>query len=202
MNAPSVSWACFASPVSLEMPVGEDPAYDPEFLRLGKELESGGSVQGRVTNWAFVEAECSRILRERAKDVRAASWLVVAKANLSGWSGAADGLSGYAAFVERFWSAAHPRRARGRVGFVAWLGMVSRERSASTWSVRRIALFSAKSRRSSPSWMRPSTRFSTTPTRAPLPSSASSESELHPFPTTSPHRRRPLRNPPPHLSRL
>ena len=121
MNAASASWECFAAPVSSDVPVGRDPAYDPDFLRLGKEMERSRSIQGAATDWALVEAESARLLRDHAKDVRAASWLVVAMANISGWNGAAEGLAGYAVFVERFWNAAHPQRARARVGFVAWL---------------------------------------------------------------------------------
>ena len=121
MTAVNGSRACFTSPVSPETPVGQDPAYDPAFLRLGKEMESNRSIQGRATDWTLVEGESARILRDQAKDFRAASWLVVAKAHLAGWSGAADGLAGYSAFVECFWDGAYPQRARARAGLVAWL---------------------------------------------------------------------------------
>ncbi|MGO8992066.1 MAG: TssA family type VI secretion system protein [Polyangiaceae bacterium] len=122
MNAGSPSWEeCFTAPVSAAAPVGDDPAYDPEFLRLSKEMEQSRSIQGQVTNWTLVQAESARLLRDRAKDLRAASWLVVATAHLSGWAGVAAGLAGYAAFVERFWPTAHPQRARARTSFVAWL---------------------------------------------------------------------------------
>jgi ImpA, N-terminal, type VI secretion system len=121
MTAANASRACFTSPVSSEMPAGQDPAYDQAFLRLGKEMESSRSIQGRSTDWSLVEAESTRILRDQAKDFRAASWLVVAKAHQAGWSGAADGLAGYAAFVRHFWDAAYPQRGRARAGLVAWL---------------------------------------------------------------------------------
>ena len=104
--------------------IGEDPSYAPEFLELAAAV-ADRTVQGQATNWTQVERASSAFL-ETCKDVRAMTWLALAKSRTRGYEGATEGLALYREFVERFWERAHPKpRGRVRANFVAtlWEGL-------------------------------------------------------------------------------
>ncbi|HEY2514793.1 MAG TPA: type VI secretion system protein TssA, partial [Polyangiaceae bacterium] len=103
-------------------PVAEsDLTYRPAYQQLAEEVEKGRSLAGGTTDWRWVAGEGTRILREEAKDLRAASWVVVALANLEGWPGAAEGLEAYGALLEQFWDSMVPSRPRARATLADWV---------------------------------------------------------------------------------
>ena len=105
--------------------IGEDPSYAPDFLELAAAVEDRTIQGGQPTDWLAVAREAERLL-DRCKDVRAMTWLALARARTRGWGGAREGLEDYLAFVERFWDRAYPAaRGRTRANFVAllWAGL-------------------------------------------------------------------------------
>ena len=111
----------FAAPLGGPAVAESDLTYRPAYQQLAEEVEKGRSLAGGTTDWRFVAAEGSRILREEAKDLRAASWVVVALANLEGWRGASEGLAAYGDFLEQSWESMVPERPRARATLADWL---------------------------------------------------------------------------------
>ena len=106
------------APIGGANPAGRDVGYEPTFEKLAAELEKVTAVAGELPDWGFVRRESARILREESeKDLRVASWWVASAGVLDGWPAAAEGVSTYQAFVDRFWNEmVFPPQARAREG--------------------------------------------------------------------------------------
>jgi type VI secretion system protein VasJ len=111
-----------AAPLAGETPVGRDLTYDPSFQALQAEVDKATALEGQPVDWRSVQRDCIRLLREETKDLRCASWLVVATTHLEGWSGTARALVIYRALIEAHWDAMYPpaKRTRARVASVEW----------------------------------------------------------------------------------
>jgi type VI secretion system protein VasJ len=111
----------FSVPLSgTALPEGEF-TYRPGFDLLSTEIEKARSVNAVTTDWRLVLDEGTRLLQEEGKDLRVASWVVVASAHLTGWAGALDGVTALAALIEGSWGTLFPSRPRGRVASIEWL---------------------------------------------------------------------------------
>jgi type VI secretion system protein VasJ len=111
------------APLAGAAAVGRDLTYEPSFQSLQTEVEKANALSGATVDWRRVHDDCVRLLREETKDLRCASWLVIATAHLEGWSSAAKALDLYKALIETHWDAMYPavKRLRARVGLVEWL---------------------------------------------------------------------------------
>ncbi|MCL2778319.1 MAG: type VI secretion system protein TssA [Polyangiaceae bacterium] len=109
--------------ISADAPAGKDLAYDPRFERLSAELEKLSALTAEAPDWAYVIAECERVLRDDSKDLRAMTWLAVAKAQVQGWRGVAEGIALCVALSKAYWPLLHPplKRIRARAGQIDWL---------------------------------------------------------------------------------
>ena len=109
--------------ISADAPAGKDLAYDPRFERLSAELEKLSTLTAATPDWAYVIAECERVLRDESKDLRAMTWLAVAKSQVQGWRGVAEGIALCVALSKAYWPLLHPplKRIRARAGQVDWL---------------------------------------------------------------------------------
>lgn len=102
-------WDKWLSPISGDSPVGEDPGYDDDFQQMREEINK---LSGIDTGLMCELAE--RLLCTRCKDVRVATWYIWARLHRDGESGLAEGLSLFAALVNRFGDALLPARANSR----------------------------------------------------------------------------------------
>jgi type VI secretion system protein VasJ len=111
------------APLAGDTTVGRDLTYEPSFQSLQTEVEKANALSGASVDWRRVHDDCIRLLREETKDLRCASWLVVATAHLEGWSSVAKSLELYRALIEAHWDAMYPaaKRVRARVGIVEWV---------------------------------------------------------------------------------
>jgi len=134
------------APISDVAPSGEDLSFSADFDAVSEArraddptLEQGEWVTDlKSADWPGVAHRCEKLLRDRSKDLRLASWLAEAQTQTSAFAGLADGFRLMAGLLERFWDDVHPQIEDGdleqRVGNIAWLLT-----SAEQW-VRRLPL--------------------------------------------------------------
>lgn len=121
------------APISDVSPTGEDLSFSADFDAVVEArraddptLEQGEWVTDlKSADWPGVAHRCSKLLRERSKDLRLASWFAEAQMQTLSFAGLADGLRVMTGLLERYWDEVHPQVEDGdleqRVGNVAWL---------------------------------------------------------------------------------
>ena len=109
-------WQAWLQPISADSAVGEDPGYDDDFQRMREEVNklSGADVE-QVVHLA------EKLLRQRCKDLRVATYYLWARLHAHGETGLADGLSLLAALVERYAGEVLPVRSNSRKLALEWL---------------------------------------------------------------------------------
>lgn len=121
------------APISDVSPAGEDLSFSADFDAVVEArraddptLEQGEWITDlKSADWPGVAHRCAKLLRERSKDLRLASWLAEAQMQTQSFAGLADGLRVMTGLLERYWDEVHPQVEDGdleqRVGNVAWL---------------------------------------------------------------------------------
>ncbi|MCO6060487.1 type VI secretion system protein TssA [Pseudomonas sp. MOB-449] len=110
------SWAEWLQPIAAHSAVGEDPGYDDDFQAMREEVNKLSGVDAeRVVQLA------ERLLKQRCKDLRVATYYLWARLHKDGEAGLADGLCLLAALVERFAVDILPSRPNSRRMAVEWL---------------------------------------------------------------------------------
>lgn len=121
------------APISDAAPAGEDLSFSADFDAVAEArraddptLEQGEWVTDlKSADWPGVAHRCTKLLRERSKDLRLASWLAEAQMQTQSFAGLADGFRLTAGLLERFWDDVHPQVEDGdleqRIGNVSWL---------------------------------------------------------------------------------
>lgn len=90
--------------VTADTPVGEDPGYHDDFLRIRDEMNKlSGADTGLICQLA------ESLLLTQAKDVRIATYYIWARLHRDGERGLAEGLALLAGLVERFGTQLLPR---------------------------------------------------------------------------------------------
>lgn len=121
------------APISDVAPSGEDLSFSADFDAVSEArraddptLEQGEWVTDlKSADWPGVALRCTKLLRDRSKDLRLASWFAEAQTQTNAFAGLADGFRLMAGLLERFWDDVHPQIEDGdleqRVGNIAWL---------------------------------------------------------------------------------
>lgn len=112
----SERWQAWLQPINDESPVGEDPGYDDDFQRMREEVNK---LSGADVDQVMQLAE--KLLTQRCKDLRVATYYLWARLHKEGEAGLAEGLSLLAALVERFAGDVLPARANSRKMALEWL---------------------------------------------------------------------------------
>ncbi|MGO4311218.1 type VI secretion system protein TssA [Pseudomonas sp. KB_15] len=109
-------WQSWLQPISTQSPVGEDPGYDDDFQHMREEVNklSGADVD-EVIQLA------QKLISQRCKDLRVATYYLWARLQKDGEAGLADGLSLLAALVERYAGDVLPVRSNSRKMALEWL---------------------------------------------------------------------------------
>jgi type VI secretion system protein VasJ len=133
------------APISDAAPAGRDLTYEAPVEQIAAELEKATALTGERPNWGLIARESFRLLREETKDLRIASWWVVAVAQVDGWGPVARAIDTYGALVQQFWPAMYPpiNRLRARAALVSWLW----ENLARSLAAREVANGDAESLR-------------------------------------------------------
>lgn len=113
--------APFLTPIAGAKPVGNDPAYEPEFERVKAEIDKLTALSGGTPSWEDVVASSERLLQEKAKDLRLCVWSSVAQFRRSGVTGFVRGFFITSKLCSQFWEGMYPDRPRARANLVAWL---------------------------------------------------------------------------------
>lgn len=109
-------WQTWLLPVTADTPVGEDPGYHDDFLRIRDEMNK---LSGADTDLICQLAES--LLLTQAKDVRIATYYIWARLHRDGERGLAEGLALLAGLVERFGAQLLPSRPASRKMALEWL---------------------------------------------------------------------------------
>ena len=112
--------APFAVPINGVTPCGEDPRYLDEFLAIKEEFDKLSD-----TNYEQVYQDSATLLTTSCKDIRVATYHLLASVYLHGPEGLLHGLTGYRLIVSNFWSECHPVRDNARL---AALGLLNTPR--------------------------------------------------------------------------
>jgi type VI secretion system protein ImpA len=102
-------------------PTGADLSFSPEFDAIAEmrraddpTLSQGEWVtELKTANWSGVAKACEALLADKTKDLRVASWLLEAWAQLRGYEGLADGLTLAQGLCEQHWPTLHPQPDEG-----------------------------------------------------------------------------------------
>lgn len=108
-------------PISSDKPIGNEARYDADYEATRVEVAKLESTTLEEPNWEEVSRACDGILKNKSKDVLAASWLAYAKFQLQGVDGLAVGLAIVAGMFEAFPDERWPSRPRGQGNAVGWL---------------------------------------------------------------------------------
>lgn len=109
-------WDAWLQPIGKDSAVGEDPGYDDDFQRMREEVNKlSGADAGLVAQVA------EKLLKQRCKDLRVATYFLWARLQADGEAGLAEGLSLLAALVERFAAEVLPSRPNSRRMALEWL---------------------------------------------------------------------------------
>ena len=112
-----------AVPIPGGPPTGSDATETPEYAEIVREV-SRISLDGVcAVDWQSVVENAERVVRDRSKNLRVASYLAYGLYETHGLKGLCSGLDVVADMCGAFWSGLHPpvRRLRGRVLALEWL---------------------------------------------------------------------------------
>ncbi len=106
----------FGVPINGITPCGEDPRYLDEFLSIKEELDKLSD-----TDYEQVYTLSAQVLTEISKDLRVATYHLLASVYLHGTEGLHQGLQGLRLVLCNFWKECHPVRENARLAALALL---------------------------------------------------------------------------------
>ncbi|MGV8941161.1 MAG: type VI secretion system protein TssA [Lysobacter sp.] len=121
------------APIPGADPVGEDLSFslDYDAIQEARRADDPSLEQGewvtdlKVADWPAVERLCTRLLRERSKDLQLAVWWCEAQTRNHGFAGLARGFRLVAGLCDRYWDDIHPQveddDLEQRIGNLGWL---------------------------------------------------------------------------------
>lgn len=140
------------APIDAESPAGESILYDEVFRRLKAQIDHIGSASAEANYEEIVEL-ARTLLTEKAKDLRAAGYLVIGEARLNGSEGVAEAIHAARILIDSFWDDLFPAKSRMRgrgsaLQFIAdrlpaWLDHASFEQEDRVHLVRALEHLSA-----------------------------------------------------------
>ncbi|XKM12789.1 type VI secretion system protein TssA [Orbaceae bacterium ac157xtp] len=109
-------WALWLKPISPENPVGEDLTYNDNFQEMKEEVAKLSGI-----DYALIVSESETILKQQSKDIRVATYYCLAKLQIDGSEGFADGIELLAGMLDKFGNALYPTRNNIRKNAIEWL---------------------------------------------------------------------------------
>ena len=111
------AWETWLLPIRPDSPTGDDPSYHDDLLAMREEVAKLSDVDGRL-----IVATAETMLRNVAKDMRAAVYYAYGRLRCDGLEGFADSLELIGRLLDRFGATLHPLRSESRKAALEWLG--------------------------------------------------------------------------------
>jgi hypothetical protein len=110
-------------PVPGDSSVGVDLSFDPDFVRIKREIDQYSTLHTDVPNWSAVAKGCENLLVDRTKDLRLLVWLAIARLQTDGLAGFRSSLAALRDATELYWDRMYPsvERMRARAKLLNWL---------------------------------------------------------------------------------
>ncbi len=121
-------------PVPGPSPTGKSARYEPEFEQLQSEIQKLENPAGGEVNWRSVRENSEKLLAGKSKDLLVAAYHAVARMQLEGYTGLAEGLEMISGMCQTFWDGLFPelKRMRARESALEWMiDRVNRQLEAS-----------------------------------------------------------------------
>ncbi len=106
----------FLSEISADSPCGENLEYDPDYLRLERDLEGtperqiGDSIiPAEEPDWKKIRDQASSLL-QRSRDIQVSVYLTCALVHTDGFAGLDQGLSLISGLLRKFWEQVYPQQ--------------------------------------------------------------------------------------------
>lgn len=112
----SEQWADWLLPISPEKPAGEDLTYHDNFQEIKEEVAKLSGV-----DYPLIVRISEDILKQNSKDIRVATYYCLARLQVDGASGFADGLELLAGLLQKFGLTLYPSRSNIRKNAIEWL---------------------------------------------------------------------------------
>lgn len=109
-------WDNWLKPFDSDLKTGVDPTYDDNFQLMREEINK---LSG--TDPELLCGLAEKLLCESAKDIRVATWYILARLNRDGEKGLSEGLLLLVAMLRRFGFECHPLRPNARKAALEWL---------------------------------------------------------------------------------
>lgn len=96
--------------------IGVDPRNSDEFYELKQEVNKVSGI-----DYGLLQQKAETILQKQGKDLRVASYLVVARTNLDGFTGLCESLNLLGKLVEQYGKALYPAKISSKLISIKWL---------------------------------------------------------------------------------
>lgn len=112
----NAQWQDWLAPISPDKPAGEDLTYHDTFQEIKEEIAKLSGV-----DYTLVINESETIIKQYSKDLRVATYYCLARLQVDGAAGFADGLELLAGLLDKFGNALYPSRSHIRKNAIEWL---------------------------------------------------------------------------------
>lgn len=109
-------WQDWLAPISADKPAGEDLTYHDTFQEIKEEIAKLSGV-----DYTLIINESETIIKQHSKDIRVATYYCLARLQVDGAAGFADGLELLAGLLDKFGNALYPSRSHIRKNAIEWL---------------------------------------------------------------------------------
>lgn len=109
-------WSDWLLPISPERPSGEDLTYHDLFQEMKEEVAKLSGV-----DYTLIIRESEHVIKQQSKDIRIATYYCLARLQLDGADGFADGLELLAGLLNKFGTSLYPSRNNIRKNAIEWL---------------------------------------------------------------------------------
>lgn len=112
----------FNEPISDNLPAGTDCKYEDDYLEVEIEIEKFfNAVSENETDWEGLILKCEKILKERSKDLKIASYWLFARWKRGGWDDFFDAFGAYLELASNFKESIFPIQTRRRQKVLEWV---------------------------------------------------------------------------------
>ncbi|WP_392561463.1 type VI secretion system protein TssA [Orbus sturtevantii] len=110
------NWADWLAPINPAKPVGDDLTYHDIFQEIKEEVAKLSGV-----DYPLIISTSETILKQHSKDVRVVTYYCLARLQIDGVAGFADGLELLAGLLDKFGASLYPSRGHVRKNAIEWL---------------------------------------------------------------------------------
>ena len=118
----------FNEPIDETAPAGVDCKYEDDYLEIEIEVEKFFNAASETeADWDFILTRCEKMLKERTKDLKIASFWLFARWKRGGWGEFFGAFESFVSFMETFDEEMFPRPAHRRDKILDWVEQLFEE---------------------------------------------------------------------------